>query len=72
MIKKHLNDYAKTSGFNIKVVKEEYSPTVPAGQVIWQNPRQGTEIERGRKVEVVLSKGEEKKPVKIIVTYSDD
>ncbi|WP_342509367.1 Stk1 family PASTA domain-containing Ser/Thr kinase [Sporosarcina sp. FSL K6-2383] len=65
--KEALNDYAKTSGFAIKVVREEYSPTVPVGQVIWQSPKQGTDMKVGDKVEVALSKGEEKKPLKTIV-----
>ncbi|WP_318615474.1 Stk1 family PASTA domain-containing Ser/Thr kinase [Sporosarcina sp. YIM B06819] len=62
-----LNDYARTTGFKITVVKEEYHPTAPAGQVVWQSPRQGTDMKEGDKVEVALSKGEEKKPVKHIV-----
>ncbi|WP_203246182.1 Stk1 family PASTA domain-containing Ser/Thr kinase [Sporosarcina beigongshangi] len=65
--KQALNDYAKTSGLAITVVGEEYSPTVPAGHVIWQTPKQGTDMKDGDKVEVALSKGEEKKPDKVIV-----
>ncbi len=62
--KRELEKYEKESGLNITIVGEEHSPTVAIGQVIWQNPRQDTEIEDGGQVEVTLSKGEEKKPDK--------
>ncbi|MEK5039595.1 Stk1 family PASTA domain-containing Ser/Thr kinase [Sporosarcina sp. FSL K6-3457] len=58
-----LNDYMKATGFKI-TVKEEHHATVPAGQVIRQSPRQGADMEKGAEVEVALSKGQEKKPMK--------
>lgn len=61
--KQALNDYAKTTNFEI-TVKEEYNATVPAGQVIRQSPSQGTDMKEGDKVEVAVSKGQEKKPEK--------
>lgn len=60
--KRALDEYADATKLKI-VVKEEYHATVPAGQVIRQSPRQGTDMKVGDKVEVTLSKGEEKKPV---------
>ena len=50
-------------------MKEDITHTVPAGHVIWQSPRQETEIEKGDKVEVVFSKGAREKPVKTFVQY---
>jgi beta-lactam-binding protein with PASTA domain len=60
-----LAQYEKTSGFTI-VRTERHSEDIPAGQVMMQNPEKGKEIEKGGKVEVVVSKGAEKKPVKSI------
>lgn len=59
-----LAQYAKTSGFDITVIREEYSATVEKGHVISQKPSSGTQLEKDGKVEVVLSKGAEEKPVK--------
>lgn len=69
-----LNDYAKRSGFNIRIVAEQPSDSVEAGRVISQDPEAGTELEKGSTIEVVLSKGPEAKPVKtyiqaIIIPY---
>lgn len=62
-----LNTYAKTSGFNIHISSEKYSDTVPKGQVISQTPKAGDKLPLGSKIEVVLSKGPEKKPVKTYI-----
>lgn len=40
-------------------VNEEFSPTVPVGEVISQNPRAGTELNKGDMVTIVVSKGSE-------------
>ena len=56
-----------SSGFDITVLKTEHSATVSEGHVIWQSPPGNTEIAQGGKVEVVVSKGPEKKPDKLIV-----
>lgn len=60
-------EYAKKNGIDIVVVKEEHSEKVAAGRVVSQTPSEGTEIERGGKVQVVLSKGPEEKPIKYII-----
>ncbi|MGM9920642.1 MAG: PASTA domain-containing protein, partial [Bhargavaea sp.] len=62
-----LNDYAKRSGFNIRIVAEKPSDSVEAGRVISQDPEAGTELEKGSTIEVVLSKGPEAKPVKTYI-----
>lgn len=59
--------YARTSGFEIIVVKKEHSSTVKAGEVISQKPSAGANIEKGGKVEVVLSKGPPQRPVKHLI-----
>ncbi|WP_394187330.1 Stk1 family PASTA domain-containing Ser/Thr kinase [Paenisporosarcina quisquiliarum] len=61
---KTLNDYAKSSGFNIQIVREDFSETVPVGNVISQDPSAGTEVAPGSKIYVVLSKGPIEKPIK--------
>ncbi|MDO9573855.1 MAG: PASTA domain-containing protein, partial [Candidatus Contubernalis sp.] len=40
-------------------VNEEFSSTVPTGEVISQNPRAGTELNKGDTVTIVVSKGSE-------------
>ncbi|MDN4607515.1 Stk1 family PASTA domain-containing Ser/Thr kinase [Sporosarcina highlanderae] len=65
--KKQLDDYAETSGFDIRVVKEEYHDSIPEGNVISQDPTAGTDLPVGAKVGVVRSKGQEKKHVKVFV-----
>lgn len=62
--KKTLNDYAKSSGFNIQILREDFSETVPVGSVISQDPAAGTEVAPGSKIYVVLSKGPIEKPIK--------
>ena len=62
-----LKDYAKTSGFNIRSEKKEYHDTVPAGDVISQDPVAGSSIEKGGKVEVVVSKGQKEKSTKLFI-----
>ncbi|OZI13276.1 serine/threonine protein kinase [Bacillaceae bacterium SAS-127] len=54
---KSLKDYAKSTGLNIVIAGEEYSDKVGQGLVLSQTPEQGTKLEKGDKVEVMLSKG---------------
>lgn len=65
--KDRLEDYEESSGLTINTVREDYSSTVPKGSVISQTPNGKTEIVKGGKVEVVVSKGPEKKPDKFVV-----
>ncbi len=64
---KTLNDYAKSSGFNIRIVNDEYSADVPEGFVISQDPAAGTQLEPGSSIEIVLSKGPVAKKVKTYI-----
>lgn len=59
-----LKVYAKNSGFHIRIVKREESDTIKEGHVISQKPSANAELEKGETVDVVVSKGKEKKPVK--------
>jgi serine/threonine-protein kinase len=59
-----LEVYAKNSGFEIRIIKREESDSVKEGHVISQNIPANTELEIGSRVDVVISKGEEKKEVK--------
>lgn len=62
-----IKDYAKSSGFNIGAGKKEYHDTVPAGHVISQYPVAGSSIEKGGKVEVVVSKGQKEKSTRLFI-----
>ncbi|WP_252503650.1 Stk1 family PASTA domain-containing Ser/Thr kinase [Sporosarcina sp. Marseille-Q4943] len=69
--KQELDDYAYKSGFNIDIVGREESDSVKEGHVISQKPSANSELEKGSKVEVIMSKGKEKKPVKVVVETVD-
>lgn len=59
-----LKDYADKSGFNIRIVNRIESDSVKEGHVISQKPSANAELEKGATVDVVISKGKEKKPFK--------
>jgi len=65
--KDRLADYEQSSGLTIDTVREDHSSTVSQGSVISQTPNGNTEIVKGGKVRVVISKGPEKKPDKLVV-----
>jgi eukaryotic-like serine/threonine-protein kinase len=61
-----IKDYERSSGFIVKIASEEqYSDEVPAGSVISQTPEEGTNLEEGSTIEVVLSKGPEEKKAQV-------
>ncbi|MDW0109276.1 Stk1 family PASTA domain-containing Ser/Thr kinase [Sporosarcina aquimarina] len=62
-----INEYATSSGFNIEVVKQSNSDTIPAGQVMKQDPSSGQSLPIGSKINVTVSKGPAQKPVKLYV-----
>ncbi|WP_017380816.1 Stk1 family PASTA domain-containing Ser/Thr kinase [Paenisporosarcina sp. TG-14] len=64
---KTLNDYAKSSGFNIRIVSEDFSVDVPEGFVISQTPVAGTMLKPGSLIEIVLSNGQSAKQIKTFV-----
>lgn len=62
-----LNQYARTSGFNIRIIGEEASDSAPEGTVLSQNPPAGGELEAGSTIEVVLSSGKAPLPMKTYI-----
>jgi eukaryotic-like serine/threonine-protein kinase len=63
---KAAQDYAETALLTIDTTKQEYHDTIPVGMIISQSPSAGTEMEKGDKLTVVISKGKEAKPPKTI------
>lgn len=59
-------DYAQSFGLSIDTSQQQYNDTIPAGMVISQSPAAGTEMHKGDKVTVVISKGKEEKPPKTV------
>jgi serine/threonine-protein kinase len=66
---KAAQDYAQSEGLAFDASQQQYSDTVPAGMVISQSPTAGTEMQKGDKVSVIISKGVEEKPPK---TYKQE
>ncbi|MBX9972353.1 Stk1 family PASTA domain-containing Ser/Thr kinase [Cytobacillus firmus] len=54
---KGLQEYEESSGLKVEYGEEEFHEEVPEGLVIKQDPASGTNLARGQKVTVVLSKG---------------
>jgi serine/threonine-protein kinase len=52
-------EYLTEHGLNTKVRGSRYSAEIPKNHVIFQDPKAGTEIKKGRDVKLVLSKGTE-------------
>jgi eukaryotic-like serine/threonine-protein kinase len=61
---KSVQDYATSVGLTIDMSQEQYHDTIAQGLVISQNPAPGTELNKGDKVTVVISKGKEEIPPK--------
>lgn len=64
---KGAQDYAQSVGITIENTKEEYNDTIPKGMIISQSPAAETQLNKGDKVTVVISKGKEEKPPKNVV-----
>ncbi|MDN7241292.1 Stk1 family PASTA domain-containing Ser/Thr kinase [Planococcus sp. N028] len=62
-----LNQYARTSGFNILIVGEESSDSAEAGTVLSQNPKGNEQLEAGSTIEVTLSSGRAELPMKTYI-----
>ncbi|MBT2681308.1 Stk1 family PASTA domain-containing Ser/Thr kinase [Bacillus sp. ISL-35] len=62
---KALNNYLQMYGLE-KESTEEFHETVQEGSVISQEPAPGTELKKGSKVKVVISKGPEQIPPKVV------
>lgn len=66
-----LNQYARTSGFNIRIIGEEASDSAPEGTVLTQNPAAQEELEAGSTIEVVMSSGKAPLPLKTYIHTVD-
>jgi serine/threonine protein kinase len=66
-----LSQYARTSGFNIRIIGEESSDTAPEGTVLSQTPAAGEELEAGSTIEVVMSSGKAPLPLKTYIRTID-
>jgi eukaryotic-like serine/threonine-protein kinase len=64
---KGAEDYASLVGLSLEVSDEKYDEKIPADMVISQTPKPGTEMKKGEKVSVVISKGKEEKPPKTVI-----
>ena len=62
-----IQEYAKSSGLNIVVTSKIHHATVGQGRIISQKPAAETPIEKGGRVEVVQSLGQEQKPIKQLI-----
>ncbi|MFQ5628096.1 MAG: PASTA domain-containing protein, partial [bacterium] len=60
-----------SEGFNIIREEERYDSVIPAGYVIEQNPKGGALVKSGRRVYVILSRGEQKIPVPELTDISE-
>ncbi len=64
--KKALQVYEDSTGLVIEITKEDYHEEIPEGYVISQDPVAGTELSKGSKVSVVISKGKKEIPPKTV------
>lgn len=55
-----------SAGLALGTVTQTYSPTVPAGQVISQNPAAGTQVQTGSTVSLTVSRGPAPDPNRIV------
>lgn len=67
----NLNEYARSSGFNIRIVSEQASDEVEAGKVMSQTPAAGEQLEAGSTIEVTLSSGVAEQPMKTYIHTVD-
>ncbi|MEH7388503.1 Stk1 family PASTA domain-containing Ser/Thr kinase [Bacillus sp. JJ1521] len=68
-----LNEYANSTGLTIDYTEEQFSNDIPSGQAISQSPEKGTELTKGDKVKVIMSKGPEPKmPISVKRTITID
>lgn len=63
---KGAQDYVDSVGLTLDASEEKYDDTIPAGNIISQSPPAGTEMKKGDTVSVVISKGKEEKPPKLV------
>lgn len=60
-----------SNGFKIIRVEERYDSEIPAGYIIEQNPRGGSLVKSGRRVYVIISRGERKFAMPQLTDHSE-
>ena len=60
------------TGMYLFYVTEEYSDTVPAGQIMEQDPEEGTILKAGETIRLVVSKGPQKVEMPNIIGFTQD
>jgi eukaryotic-like serine/threonine-protein kinase len=58
------------NGLILKVSQSRFTPGVPEGRIVEQNPPKGTSLKTGRSVKVLVSRGERKYPVPKLIGAS--
>lgn len=66
-----LNEYARSTGFHIRIVGERSSDSVESGTVLSQEPSGGSQLEAGSIIEVILSSGRAPLPLKTYIETID-
>jgi eukaryotic-like serine/threonine-protein kinase len=64
---KGAQDYASLVGLTLDASEERFDEKIPADMVISQTPKPGTEMRKGDKVTVIISKGKEEKPPRTVI-----
>src|SRR6187399_2031317 len=59
------------SGLTLRVSQTRFTPGVPEGRIVEQNPLKGTSLKTGRSVKVLVSRGERKYPVPNVLGGSE-
>jgi serine/threonine-protein kinase len=59
------------NGLILKVSQTRFTPGVPEGRIVEQNPLKGTSLKTGRSVKVLVSRGERKYPVPNVIGGSE-
>jgi serine/threonine protein kinase/beta-lactam-binding protein with PASTA domain len=64
---KSAQDYVDSVGLTLDASKEQYDDNISAGNIISQSPAPGTEMQKGDKISVVISKGKVEKLPKTVI-----
>jgi serine/threonine-protein kinase len=64
---KSAQDYVASVGLTLDTSQQQYSDTIPTGNVISQTPAAGTEMKKGDQVSVIISKGKQDFPPKEVI-----
>ncbi len=57
---------SKYRDFNIRLLPQEYHPTIAEGHIISQEPAGGEEVQRGSDIWIIVSMGQEPPPIELV------